>query len=86
MDDIDFDGINQEVTKYRERIALYATDWKATGAIIEDEGICLVKHVDSKQWKAYYETLTWSVAWGPSPLIAACRCYIAHQKVYYGIK
>jgi hypothetical protein len=64
----------------------YSTDWQQGGPIIEREGISLTSYLDEEDsyWigsvecqyrdfnaTAYYEEC------GPTPLIAAMRCYVA---------
>ncbi len=62
----------------------YSTDWSQGGPIVEREGISL-RHwgedFDCK-WTAYYETghysqqgVTGRSGYGPTPLIAAMRCF-----------
>jgi hypothetical protein len=61
----------------------YSTDWAQGGSIIEREGI------SPKHWGDDWET-PWSAAkttghyeggmyFGPTPLIAAMRCYVASK-------
>ena len=52
----------------------YLTDWKQGGPIIEREGIAIGKSWEG--WKAFTET---SGGEGPTPLIAAMRCYVASK-------
>ncbi len=49
-------------------------DWAQGGPIIEREGIAIGKSWES--WKAFTDT---STSEGPTPLIAAMRCYIASK-------
>lgn len=62
---------------YRE----YSTDWALGGPIIEREHIDLEWKV--QHWDAFlngvslHDKTAWSV--GPTPLIAAMRCYVASQ-------
>jgi hypothetical protein len=55
-----------------------STDWKQGGPIIEREGIGLGFGVgiNSDQWEAGYITPEET---GPTPLIAAMRCYVASK-------
>ena len=53
-----------------------STDWAFGGPIIDRESISTTKHADQNYW--------WAGAWdarhkgtGPTPLIAAMRCYVA---------
>jgi hypothetical protein len=52
----------------------YSTDWAQGGPIIEREGIAVGKSWES--WKAFTDTSTGE---GPTPLIAAMRCYVASK-------
>lgn len=57
----------------------YSTDWAQGGPIIEREGITLRSCIDGAAWDAelaYEETI---LASGPTPLIAAMRCYVASK-------
>ena len=65
-----------------------STDWAQGGPIIEREGIELLLHVDARQTGANCEILgfRWVAMtqrgpeWrGPTPLIAAMRCYVASK-------
>jgi hypothetical protein len=53
----------------------YSTDWSQGGPIIERERINLepFKNIHGEQWSADGE---WD---GPTPLIAAMRCYVASK-------
>ena len=63
-----------------------STDWAQGGPIIEREGIGLLRVGDRlphQQWDAgetdeLPDTL-WAVVSGPTPLIAAMRCYVASK-------
>ena len=55
----------------------YATDWSQGGPIIEREGISLTQFNDYPQWTANHPQ---SICYdGPTPLIAAMRCYVASK-------
>jgi hypothetical protein len=56
----------------------YSTDWAQGGPIIEREGIAIGSHLDGEEWIAedYWREATWS---GPTPLVAAMRCYVASK-------
>lgn len=59
-------------------IPKYSTDWKHGGAIIEHEGIQL--HVD--ELRTEWLGSCWgypNCQYGPTPLIAAMRCFVAHK-------
>jgi hypothetical protein len=53
-----------------------STDWALGGPIIEREGIAIAAHLDGDEWIAenYWREVTQT---GPTPLIAAMRCYVA---------
>jgi hypothetical protein len=55
-----------------------STDWAQGGPIIECEGICLHKYKDGSGWSATYSAQD-PEQYGPSPLIAAMRCYVASK-------
>ena len=59
------------------------TDWAHGGPIIEREGISLVQEGDSSPWvgSVYdYTAQDWHKHTpGPTPLIAAMRCYVASK-------
>lgn len=61
----------------------YSTDWAQGGPIIEREGMhidCLrmADHYRSAVWEAWpYATGTTHIQQGPTPLIAAMRCFVA---------
>jgi hypothetical protein len=47
------------------------------GLIMDREFIGTAKHIGSKEWKAWYEN--GKVAWGPTRLVAAMRCFVANK-------
>lgn len=53
----------------------YSTDWAQGGPIIEREGLTLTHQAD--RWAA--QTDADLFAYGPTPLIAAMRCYVASK-------
>ena len=55
-----------------------STDWAQGGPIIEREGIMLEQWKTTKHWQAANELVT-IVINGPTPLIAAMRCYVASK-------
>lgn len=61
----------------------YSTDWAQGGPIIEREGINLVHQGDAHDWDASlwdYAEQDWHLhTEGPTPLIAAMRCYVASK-------
>ena len=58
----------------------YSTDWAQGGPIIEREGIAVWRPFDKSkgEWKAHYSQ-TQCEQCGPTPLIAAMRCYVASK-------
>jgi len=54
----------------------YSTDWSQGGPIIEREKIAT--DYDHDVWNAAKYGLSWYVG-GPTPLIAAMRCYVASK-------
>jgi len=59
----------------------YSTDWSQGGPIIEREGIWL-RNLD-KPWEATSRFTDppneRTSVWGPTPLVAAMRCYVASK-------
>jgi len=53
----------------------YSTDWSQGGPIIEREGIALLPE---HEWCGYIDNIR-SQKYGPTPLIAAMRCYVASK-------
>ena len=67
-------GMQQSGIPYRP-----STGWAQGGPIIEREGITLRSCIDGAAWDAelaYEETI---LASGPTPLIAAMRCFVASK-------
>lgn len=61
----------------------YSTDWAQGGAIIEREAVHLFQQESTSEWTASLPRDT-KVGWrilryGPTPLIAAMRCYVASK-------
>ena len=54
-------------------------DWAQGGPIIEREMIDLSYYGDIPGWAAYIGRLVKKPGQGPTPLIAAMRCYVASQ-------
>ena len=56
----------------------FSSDWALGGPIIEREGIAINAHLDGSEWFArdYWGEHEQS---GPTPLIAAMRCYVASK-------
>ena len=53
-----------------------STDWAQGGPIIEREGIALKRIIDG--WRATRDWIRYDFI-GPTPLIAAMRCYVASK-------
>ena len=57
-----------------------STDWAQGGPIIEREEIGFAKYGPQSTWKAVIgETPRGKPQYGPTPLIAAMRCYVASK-------
>ena len=62
-----------------------STDWSQGGLIIEREGLYLKARNDAKEWKAGALSMNrpdnkpGPLYNGPTPLIAACRCFVASK-------
>ena len=57
-----------------------STDWAQGGPIIEREKIVVIPpHDDIEDWEAYHPTRSHNEEYGPTPLIAAMRCYVASK-------
>ena len=60
-----------------------STNWAQGGSIIEREGISIVQQGDAAEWVASVYNYTegdWHLhTTGPTPLIAAMRCYVASK-------
>jgi hypothetical protein len=61
----------------------YSTDWAQGGPIIEREGIATSPH-DTLGWAAFQshtaiDGVIYKDYFGPTPLIAAMRCYVASK-------
>jgi hypothetical protein len=60
-----------------------STDWSQGGPIIEREGVGLDQYADYPQWQAFTpapeQPSGQAVCNGPTPLIAAMRCYVASK-------
>lgn len=54
----------------------YSTDWAQGGPIIEREGIETYRHKALEMWAARCDE---NVRYGPTPLIAAMRCFVASK-------
>tara|TARA_R110000868_G_scaffold360017_1_gene622060 strand:+ start:132 stop:464 length:333 start_codon:yes stop_codon:yes gene_type:complete len=69
-----------EYTKVWMASRRYSTDWLLGGPIIEREKIAVVPDEFSSGWNAHtchFDGQDEDVSKGPTPLIAAMRCYVA---------
>ena len=75
-----------------ERLPNYSTDWSQGGPIIERDGIELLCNLTATEaarfsggakadWQAFHRSdrRTDARQYGPTPLIAAMRCYVANK-------
>lgn len=77
-------AVSVRATNWRNENAphLYSSDWALGGPIIEREKIDIAYgYRKANEWTAF--PLTWTstggVNYGPTPLIAAMRCYVASR-------
>lgn len=74
------DGAAWAVWRFMEHRAdghmRYSTDWAQGEPIIEREGIDVDYWPDGDYWQATSDT---NDSFGPTPLIAAMRCYVASK-------
>lgn len=59
-----------------------STDWAQGGPIIEREGVTITQYDDYPNWSATLYATDYNehkAATGPTPLIAAMRCYVASK-------
>ena len=57
-----------------------STDWSQSGPIIEREMVCLIPpRAGIELWEAYHPDFPQEEHYGPTPLIAAMRCYVASK-------
>jgi len=57
-----------------------STDWAQGGPIIEREGIELFRNNEKNYW--FTSKARGQIGFGPTPLIAAMRCYVASRLGY----
>ena len=58
----------------------FSTDWAQGGPIIERERISFVSPNEViDEWEAIHPTQMHNESYGPTPLIAAMRCYVASK-------
>jgi hypothetical protein len=77
------EGFDHAVTSNEWGMWGWATDWAQGGPIIEREGIGLDQYADYPRWQAFTpapeQPSGQAVCNGPTPLIAAMRCYVASK-------
>lgn len=59
--------------------ASYSVDWSQGGQIIEREKIGVGHSWEGEYWLASANNIEAPVYYGPTPLIAAMRCYVASE-------
>ena len=57
----------------------YSTDWSLAGPIIEREGVGVFKYSNGPEWTARTADYPPKYFKGPTPLVAAMRCYVASK-------
>ena len=72
------EGYDHKVTSSEWGMWGWATDWAQAGPIIDREGIWLEHHIAAKVHGAHKGDAVWFHK-GPTPLIAAMRCYVASK-------
>jgi hypothetical protein len=70
--DTDIDGTKR--VNYGGMYPEWSTDWSQGGPIIEREGISTEYAIDPDKWCA--NIMADQEVYGPTPLIAAMRCYV----------
>ena len=73
---IDDDGILKRVN-YGGMYPEWSCEWEEAGPIIEREGIELFRNNEKDYW--FTSRARGQIGTGPTPLIAAMRCYVASQ-------
>jgi len=78
-----FDGWWQLGPNHWQPLNKYSTDWAQGGPIIEREGVNLDNYAKNPKWSAWTPAPDResgeAQAYGPTPLIAAMRCYVASK-------
>jgi len=67
----------KEYTKYKP-----SSDWGFGGPIVEEQRIYVKPNSSNEEWRSYVLIGGGGIAWayfGPTPLIAAMRCYVASK-------
>ena len=73
------EGFDHEVTSSEWGMWGWATDWAQGGPIIEREKIDFGKNGPVGTPTAYEASISSAIYYGPTPLIAAMRCYVASK-------
>jgi hypothetical protein len=74
------EGYDHKVTSSEWGMWGWATDWAQGGPIIEREGMSLDQFADYPKWQAECNSNDYhNRQHGPTPLIAAMRCYVASK-------
>ena len=76
---IKLDGKDRALSKGWSQSFTPSTDWEQGGPIIEREGISLDQYHDFPNWAASCPPESGFNWFGPTPLIAAMRCYVASK-------
>ena len=76
------EALGAESLKCGNTAPKYSADWSQAGPIIERESIQLTQDRSHNMWCAFMnnEGVGYEY-WGPTPLIAAMRCYVASREV-----
>ena len=72
-------GVESFIAYHEEGVGNYSTNWAQGGPIIEREGISLDQYHDFPNWAASCPPESGFNRFGPTPLIAAMRCYVASK-------
>lgn len=80
---VTLDGKDRALSKGWAQSFCPSTDWSQGGPIIEREGIGLDQYADYPRWQAFTpapeQPSGQAICNGPTPLIAAMRCYVASK-------
>lgn len=74
------DGRDHVVRAPNKYVYEPSTNWAQGGPIIEREGIAISAHLDKEEWVAndYWNDNEYTQV-GPTPLVAAMRCFVASR-------
>ena len=73
------EGFDHKVTSSEWGMWGWSTDWAQGGPIIEREKIQLSTLSKGKEWRAALVYGQDHIQYGPTPLVAAMRCYVASK-------